>query len=35
MVKSLALNFWLNYIKMLKIVIIVSNILGWNAKRTS
>ena len=35
MVKSLALNFWLNYIKMLKIVIIVSNTLGWNAKRTS
>ena len=35
MVKSLALNFWLNYIKMLKIVIIVSNTLGWNAKHTS
>ena len=34
MVKSLALNFLLNYIKMLKIVIIFSNILGWNAKRT-
>ena len=35
MVKNLALNFYLNYIKMFKIVIIVSNILGWNAKRAS
>ena len=35
MVKSLAFTFCLNYIIFLKIVIIVSNILGWNAKHTS